>query len=75
MLNSEISSLDLLGNDRVLTTGGDGFIKIIDYVQQTIAKSFKVCELNIPMSIPLKENEIYAVIIFLLSAIMVLSFD
>lgn len=48
-------------SDKVLTTGGDGFIKIFDILQQTITKSFKVCDLNIPTATCLKENEIYAV--------------
>jgi Beige/BEACH domain len=59
--SSEISALCPLSDNRILTVGHDGFIKITQYQENNVARSFKVCDITLSSVTELKKNELYAV--------------
>lgn len=59
---SQISACWGLSDDRVLTIGHDGFLKITQYKDMNVARSFKVCDLSLSSIAELKKNELYAVV-------------
>ena len=58
---SEISSVHLLGDKRVLSVGHDGSFKITNTSDMDVSRSFKVCDLTLSSLAELKSNELYAV--------------
>jgi hypothetical protein len=63
-----------LNEERILTVGNDGFIKVIDIQEKAILKSFKVCDFCLSSSQKLTDPDIFAVIfiIFLVKFNMML---
>jgi len=57
----EISQVLELSENRVLSIGYDGFIKLTQIKDMIVSRSFKVCDLSLSSIVQLKENELYAV--------------
>lgn len=58
---SQISGLWELPDQRILSIGYDGFIKITHFQNMNVSRSFKVCDLSLSAVTELKKNELYAV--------------
>lgn len=58
---SQITNTHFLNEDKILTVGNDGFIKVIDIQEKTILKSFKVCDFCLSSSQKLNDPDIFAV--------------
>ena len=55
------------GNDNnLITIGSDGFLKIFDLKEKSVLKSFKICDFCLSVIVPIKNEEIFAVYIYLL---------
>jgi len=50
-----------LNDDKILTVGYDGFIKVFDIQEKTILKSFKVCDYCLSSSQKLIDPDVFAV--------------
>ncbi len=66
----EISQVLELSENRVLSIGYDGFIKLTQIKDMVVSRSFKVCDLSLSSIVELKENELYAVRKFFILKIM-----
>jgi len=56
----EISQVLELSENRVLSIGYDGFIKLTQIKDMIVSRSFKVCDMSLSSIVQLKENELYA---------------
>lgn len=60
-LFSQITDTHFLSEEKILTVGYDGFIKVVDIKEKNVLKSFKVCDFCLSASKKLNDQDIFAV--------------